>query len=92
MRTRNTFLIDELAGEIWSKTIRGGEMIEIRLKLGVGISGTVAKSGETILIDDAYSDSRFNQEIDKQSGYKTKTILTLPLKIKMIKQSVCFNF
>ncbi|MEK7818927.1 MAG: ATP-binding protein [Bacteroidota bacterium] len=76
------FLIDELAGEIWSKTIRGGEMIEIRLKLGVGISGTVAKSGETILIDDAYSDSRFNQEIDKQSGYKTKTILTLPLKNK----------
>ena len=57
-------------------------MIEIRLKLGVGISGTVAKSGETILIDDAYSDSRFNQEIDKQSGYKTKTILTLPLKNK----------
>ena len=76
------FLIDELSGEIWSKTMQRGEKIEIRLKLGQGISGEVAKTGESIIISDAYSDKRFNPEVDKKSGFKTKSILTLPLKNK----------
>ena len=42
------------------------------------MSGHVVKTGQTINIRDAYADSRFNPEIDKQTGYKTKTILCMP--------------
>ena len=48
--------------------------------IGTGIAGTVAMTGVTIRIDDAYSDSRFNQEVDRQTGYLTKSILCLPIK------------
>lgn len=53
---------------------------EIRFPIGIGIAGTVAQSGEPIRIDDAYADSRFNQGVDRQTGYHTKSILCLPLK------------
>jgi putative ABC transport system ATP-binding protein len=56
------------------------EMGEIRIPLGSGIAGAVAQSGEAIRIDDAYSDSRFNPEVDKQTGFRTKSILSLPVK------------
>jgi GAF domain-containing protein len=56
------------------------EMGEIRIPLGSGIAGAVAQSGEAIRIDDAYSDSRFNSEVDKQTGFRTKSILSLPVK------------
>jgi signal transduction histidine kinase len=56
--------------------------VEIRLPIGKGIAGFVAATGETINIPDAYADSRFNPEIDKTTGYRTKTILCMPMKNK----------
>lgn len=56
------------------------EMGEVRIPLGSGIAGAAAASGETIRIDDAYADSRFNPAVDKQTGYRTRTILSLPIK------------
>lgn len=76
------YLIDDLKGELWSMVLQGEGMGEIRLPIGTGISGHVAKTGETINIPDAYSDPRFNQDSDKKSGYRTKTILTMPMKNK----------
>ena len=64
------YLVDELKSEIWSKALRGAEVIEIRLPIGKGLSGYVAKTGETMNIPDAYNDSRFNPEVDKKSGYR----------------------
>ncbi len=55
-------------------------MGEIRIPLGSGIAGAVAQSGESIRIDDAYADPRFNQDVDKQTGYRTRSILSLPVK------------
>ncbi len=43
----------------------------------------VFKSGEILNIPDAYKDDRFNPEIDKKTGYHTKSILCLPMKNKM---------
>mmetsp|Transcript_131799 Transcript_131799/g.299684 ORF Transcript_131799/g.299684 Transcript_131799/m.299684 type:complete len:165 (-) Transcript_131799:200-694(-) len=45
-----------------------------------GIVGACATSGEIINIPDAYADERFNQEVDKKEGYKTNSILCLPIK------------
>jgi len=52
---------------------------EIRIPIGSGIAGAVAQSGQAIRIDDAYSDSRFNPEVDRRSGFKTRSILCLPI-------------
>ena len=55
------------------------EMGKIRIPLGTGIAGAAAKTGKSIRIDDAYADSRFNQDVDRQTGYRTRSILSLPV-------------
>ena len=52
---------------------------EIRIPLGSGIAGAAAQSAKTIRIDDAYSDPRFNQEVDRKTGFRTRSILSLPV-------------
>lgn len=47
--------------------------------VGVGIVGYVAKNCQTVNIQDAYSDARFNQEVDKRTGYKTNNMLCVPV-------------
>lgn len=44
-----------------------------------GIVGEVLQTREVTLVDDAYSDSRFDQSVDKSSGYKTRNLLCAPL-------------
>jgi energy-coupling factor transporter ATP-binding protein EcfA2 len=56
------------------------KMGRIRIPLGSGIAGAVAQSGQAIRIDDAYSDPRFNRDVDKQTGYHTRSIISLPVK------------
>ena len=41
--------------------------------------GRVFTTGEVINIKDAYADDRFNQEVDRRTGYRTKTILCMPV-------------
>ncbi|EDO43657.1 predicted protein [Nematostella vectensis] len=53
---------------------------EIRVPLGVGLVGYAAETGETVNIPDAYADPRFNQDVDKQTGYHTKSLLCKPVK------------
>ena len=83
MADRGTlYLLDETKNELWSKVFQGSAMVEIRLPVGKGIAGFVAASGQTINIPDAYADPRFNPDIDKATGYRTKTILCMPMKNK----------
>ena len=74
------FLYDKETDELWSKVALGLGSSELRFNSGQGLAGHVFKTGETINIRDAYSDSRFNKNIDKETGYKTKTILCMPIK------------
>ncbi len=76
------YLVDEEKGELWSKIAQSSATVEIRLPMGKGIAGYVAVTGETINILDAYADPRFNPEIDRRTGYRTKTILCMPMKNK----------
>ncbi len=72
------WLYDEENEEIW--TIVGeGLHDEIRMPVGKGIAGNVAKTLKTLNIADPYSHPLFNPDIDKQTGYKTKSILCMPL-------------
>lgn len=76
------YLVDTARKELWSKVLGGENMIEIRLPIGKGIAGYVAQTGQTINIPDAYNDPRFNPEVDKRSGYRTRNVLCMPLKNK----------
>jgi len=75
------YLLDEAAGELWSKVLlqEDGSLTEIRVRLGEGISGYVAQTGEILNIPDAYDDPRFNRAIDQTTGYRTRSILTAPM-------------
>ena len=62
---------------IWTKVAHGIEPIEIPIDSGV--VGYSITHGEKIIIDDAYKDSRFNPNVDKETGYKTKSIMVIPM-------------
>jgi len=53
---------------------------EVRFPINIGITGTVATTGETLNIPDAYEDPRFDPSVDGGSGFKTRTILCMPIK------------
>ena len=76
----SVFLYDKDTNELWSKIALGIEAQEIRFSADKGLAGHVARTGETINIKDAYSDKRFNKSVDKKTGYRTKTILCMPIK------------
>ncbi len=57
------------------------EEIELRsIPIGTGIAGAAARTGETIRIDDAYADPRFNPDFDRRTGFRTRSILCLPIR------------
>jgi serine/threonine-protein kinase len=73
------YLVDLEHWELWSKVALGDEVGEIRLPLGIGIAGTVALTGATINLPNAEADPRFNKQVDQRTGYKTRSLLTLPM-------------
>jgi signal transduction histidine kinase len=74
------YLLDEAHGELVSRVVAGGEVRSIRMKVGHGVAGLVAKTGEPIRIEDAYRDPRFEREWDLLTGYRTNNMLAAPLK------------
>jgi len=74
------FLVDRPAGEL---VLRVAEDLPagstVRIPLGSGIAGAAASAGRVERVDDAYSDSRFNAEVDRRTGFRTRSILCLPL-------------
>jgi signal transduction histidine kinase len=74
------YLVDKERSEIWSLIVSGNAIKEYRLKIGEGLAGFVAKTGETLNIKDVQNDSRFNKDYDNASGYKTRTMICFPIK------------
>lgn len=72
------FLHDRSELELWTIVAHGVE--EIRIPDNHGIAGHVFQTKETMNIEDAYKDPRFDKEVDLKTGYKTKSILCVPLK------------
>jgi putative nucleotidyltransferase with HDIG domain len=73
------FIIDQLSGHLYSLYAHGLRKPSIHLNLKLGIAGMVAVSGQVLNIKNAARDDRFDSSIDKKTGYRTKTILALPL-------------
>eukprot|EP01006_Ploeotia_vitrea_P048804 TRINITY_DN67274_c5_g2_i1.p1 TRINITY_DN67274_c5_g2~~TRINITY_DN67274_c5_g2_i1.p1 ORF type:complete len:916 (+),score=76.39 TRINITY_DN67274_c5_g2_i1:94-2841(+) len=70
------FLVD--GNELVSSVVQG-ESGEIRIPIGTGLAGHVARAGEVINIPDAWRDPRFNRSVDKETGYRTESILCMPV-------------
>lgn len=83
------WLVDHEAGELQARISQGEEGrvlqaagVAFRVKIGEGIAGSVALTGETVRIEDAYNDPRFAQRFDSKSGYRTRSMLTSAIRNK----------
>jgi len=76
------FLVDRERGELWLRVAQEeqGEPLKVRLPMSRGIAGRVARRGEVERIDDAYADPDFNPEIDRRTGFRTRSVLAVPLR------------
>ena len=73
----SVFLYDAESRELFSVVSTGAD--GIRFSIDKGIAGAAALSMQVINVPDAYADERFNQEIDKKTGFRTRNILSCPL-------------
>lgn len=74
------YLLDESSKELVSRMAVGDEIRSVRMKVGHGIAGTVARTGKTVRVRDAYRDKRFIRDWDELLGYRTQSMLAAPLK------------
>jgi len=76
------FLLDETRGELWSKFARGeGERaIDIRIPISAGIAGRVARTGQAVNTPDARTDPDFHADVDVRTGYRTRSLLCVPVR------------
>ena len=67
----------------WQSTGEGGEVVRgWRLRLGEGLAGWVAQSGQTLVVPDSLADDRHFRAVDQQTGVPLRSILSVPLKAK----------
>jgi sigma-B regulation protein RsbU (phosphoserine phosphatase) len=77
------YFVDEARREIWAKVAE--QAAEIRLPFGRGLAGTVAATGQEIILHDAYADSRFDRSQDARTGFRTRSMLCVPIRNKQSK-------
>lgn len=75
------FLLDQSGRELWTRVAAadGKTMMDIRIPADKGIAGYVASTKTALNIMDAYQDPRFDPSTDKRTGYRTRTILCMPV-------------
>ncbi|MEK7685818.1 MAG: GAF domain-containing protein [Verrucomicrobiota bacterium] len=76
------YLHDAENRQLYSRIAQGDLTQEIRFPCHLGIAGSVFTNGQGLIIDDVYADSRFNQEVDRKTGYRTRNMLCTPLRNK----------
>ncbi len=77
---RGTFyLIDHATQELVSRAAHLPEIAEIRLRMGEGVAGWVAKHGEPLRVTETEDDSRHATHIDDETGYSTQNMCVVPV-------------
>ena len=76
------FVHDAKTGELFSVYAAGLEMKELRIPATQGIAGSVFASGVSENIADPYADARFSPEVDRKTGFRTESILCVPITNK----------
>ena len=81
----SVFLIDSEKNELYFEMATGPkeeELKKIRLKMGEGIAGWVAYTGEALLVPDVSKDPRFAKRVDEQTKFITRSVICVPLKVR----------
>ena len=73
------FIHDRITDMLVVHSAEGLKRNEIKVPKNKGIVGSVFMNGEKLKIDNAYQDERFNKEVDKKTGFKTRNIMCYPL-------------
>lgn len=71
------WLVDEDSGELWTKVAHGVK--ELRIPHNAGFVGYSVRTGEPLLIENAYLDPRFDRRSDEKTHYRTTSVMTVPL-------------
>lgn len=77
------YLLDEDKQELRFELVAGLDRVTLvgaTIKVGQGIAGSVAQSGEPCLVPDAEKDPRIDRAVDRSTGFVTRSLITLPLK------------
>lgn len=83
--TSSLMLLDEDTGELTIEVATGGPaegVKELRVPAGEGIAGWVLRHKQPAIVDDAANDPRFYQQIDRASGFQTRSMLAVPLTLR----------
>ena len=75
----SVFLYDAKSHELWSLAATDIKRNEIRTSTTYGIGGWVFQNQKPAIVNDCYSDHRFNPKVDKETGFHTKNLLCVPL-------------
>jgi GAF domain-containing protein len=84
--TWSLLMVDEGKDELYFAIAVGtaAEALKnVRLKVGEGIAGWVAKHGERLIVPDVYTDPRFAKRIDEMTKWETRSIICVPLRSKL---------
>src|SRR5438128_1210950 len=84
--TWSLLMVDEEKDELYFAIAVGtaSETLKnVRLKVGEGIAGWVAKHGERLIVPDVYTDPRFAKRIDEMTKLETRSIICVPLRSKL---------
>jgi adenylate cyclase len=75
------FLVDDERRELWLKVAQreGGEPVDVRVPIDRGIAGHVATTGRSLRVDDAYAHPLFNPDVDRATGFRTRSVLCMPI-------------
>ncbi len=73
-RDKNELVFEAAAGEA------GKKLIGMRLKVGQGVAGWVARYGQSLIVPDVTTDPRFYSGVDRQTKFITKSILCVPMR------------
>ncbi len=74
----SVWLIDEAKGELWTRVADG--IGEVRIPQATGVVGACIAQNEIIVANDLSNDPRFHRQVDETSGYRTTSILCVPLR------------
>jgi Nif-specific regulatory protein len=76
----SVFLLERASGELVSVAGEHPEVAELRVPLGVGIVGHVARTGTVVRAERARDDARFESSVDRRTGYSTRSVLAAPMR------------
>lgn len=79
----SVFLLDKEKNELYALVAQGLEVSELRFSTNSGLAGFTAREGTLLNIPDAYQDKRFNPAIDRQTGFRTTSVLAFPLRLPL---------